>query len=165
MSEKWCGTCYYTASGTVACRESHVMKGHPCYGEFHKLDPDNPVAEQLTAKDVEIARLRGCHDDLCRSFAQEYVERAEKADEAWQVAMKRLFGIATLLGVDPLCEEPETCEQVITRMKTCVKDEEIAAAKDDLLAAWSERDEAEARVTELEAKNLSLTTALQYAND
>ncbi len=44
-------------------------------------------------------------------------EDCKKADEAWQTAMSRIFGIATLLGVDPLHEEPETIEEAIRRLK------------------------------------------------
>ncbi|KKL08946.1 hypothetical protein LCGC14_2570790 [marine sediment metagenome] len=48
----------------------------------------------------------------------------------------------------------------------CSDDCEILKAKDAEIADLkADKEKAEARVKELEAKNLSLTTALQYAND
>ncbi len=44
----------------------------------------------LAARNVEIERLRGCHDGLFRSFAQEYTARAEKAEAGYAAREKQL---------------------------------------------------------------------------
>jgi hypothetical protein len=87
------------------------------------------AAEQLAVLDGEIDNLRGQLAGL--GVLVETAERKMKdADAAWHTAESRIVRICRLLGVDYLCEEPETCEQVIERMK-----EYVSAARSLVLGA------------------------------
>lgn len=97
-----------------------------------KWEATNPVVCSRPGV-IEESREWGQSLDAIPADAVKQIEQltrdAKAADQQWQSAMSRIAHICRLLGVDFCCEEPETCEQAIERLKRQLYEANVAGAR------------------------------------